>query len=69
MEMLLLSKFIFFGGIKMKCPKCPKCDSELFDGWDCKDCGYAVPLKNRKAQGRQLTDEEWKELERKLFDN
>lgn len=45
---------------------CPNCYGDLFDGWDCRQCGYSIPVKARKAHGRELTAKESKEVRRKL---
>lgn len=46
---------------------CPKCGSDNFDGWDCKNCKYALPEKARKAHPKVLSKEEADELRKKLF--
>ena len=47
--------------------KCPRCDSDLFDGWDCKDCGHAIPEKLRKTHGKLLSPEEAEKVRKILF--
>lgn len=48
---------------KQALPCCPICSS-LFDGWDCKACGYALPEKHRKMHPKVvLLDEAAEDLD------
>lgn len=47
-------------------PKCPSCRSTNFDGWDCKDCGFALPMRDRTIQPAALSPEDEEALKKKL---